>query len=198
MGVRALVGWGRSALPVRSARSARIVRLVDLVGVPAVVVLLLVLTVGGYAQKRESRLTFWYWPAAGAPNRQLVTPAEEKLLRRIDDLFRRMPPSLLIPMAGESWPTHWGTGRSSSHIFSGASTAAEQQILTLMPNLSDPRTCSVLHDLGVDYLYVDPELYVGNLPTHTRFATLDRAPSTGVQLVASADTAALYKITGCP
>ena len=148
--------------------------------------------------KRESRLTFWYWPAVGAPNRQLVTPAEEKLLRRIDDLVPANATVLADPYGGGELAYALGNRKVVFPHLSGASTAAEQQILTLMPNLSDPRTCPVLHDLGVDYLYVDPELYVGNLPTHTRFATLDRAPSTGVQLVASADTAALYKITGCP
>ncbi|MDQ1662641.1 MAG: hypothetical protein QOJ68_2621 [Blastococcus sp.] len=198
VGLRALVGWGRSALPVRSERSARIVRLVDLAGVPAVVVLVLLLTVGGYAQKRESRMTYWYWPAVGAPDRQLVTPAEEKLLRRIDELTPPNAKVLADPYGGGELAYALGDRQVVFPHLSGASTPAEREILTLMPDLSDPRTCPVLHDLGVDYLYVDPELYVGNLATHTRFATLDRAPSTGVKLLASADTAALYKITGCP
>ncbi|MGZ6866329.1 MAG: DUF6541 family protein [Blastococcus sp.] len=197
VGVRAIVGWARSVLPVRSERSARVVRLFEVAAVPAVVVLVLVLTAGGYAQKREGRLAFWYWPAVGAPNRQLVTPAEEKLLRRIDELTPPNATVLADPYGGGELAYALGDRKVVFPHLSGAATPAELQILTLMPDLNDPRTCSVLNDLGVDYLYVDPELYVGNLATHARFAALDRPPSAGVELLASADKAALYKITKC-
>ena len=54
-----------------------------------------------------------------------------------------------------------------------------------------------LDELGVDYLYVDTELYVGENPIQEKFETLDRAPTSGVEVMERADTAALYEITAC-
>lgn len=197
LGLRALVGWARSALPVGSGGSARLARLVDVAGVPTAVVLVLVLTVGGYAHKREERLTFWYWPAVGAADRQLATPAEEALLRRLDELTPAGAEVLADPFGGGALAYALGDRKVVFPHLTGAWTPRELQALTLMPDLGDPRTCSVLNGLGVDYLFVDPELYVGHNPAHDKFANLDRPPSSGVKLVARADSASLYRITAC-
>lgn len=197
VGLRALVGWATSALPARSERSARLHHLLDVVAVPAAVVLVLVLTVGGYAHKREARLTYWYWPAAAAPERQLASPAEQELLRRLDQLTPANAEVLADPFGGGALAYALGDRKVVFPHLTGAWTPEELEALTLMPDLSNPRTCSVLHRLGVDYLFVDPDLYVGSNPAHDRFANLDRPPSSGVELVAKADSAALYRITAC-
>ena len=196
IGFRAVAEWLEGLVLGRLRGPARAGAVVRLVTVP-VVVLAFLLTTGAYAQKREDRLTFWYWPTVGEPGRQLVTPAEQDLLRRMDELI---PPDALVladPFTGGALAYALGERDVLFPHLTGTWSSTARRAVGLMPDLVDPRTCFVLQDLGVDYLYVDTEQYVEGDGTQRRFRDLDRAPSTGVTLVDRADTAALYELTAC-
>jgi hypothetical protein len=180
---------------VLSGRSSA-ARVVRLAGVPVLLILALVLTGGGYARKRAVRIAFDYWPAANAQNRQLVTPAEESLLRDLPHLVPRDAAVLADPYSGGAWAYALGDRQVLFPHVVGAFLPQARELLTLMPNLTDPKTCAVLDALKVRYLYVDAHQYFGGTGPQA-FRTIEEVPATGVRLVRRADTAALYQITAC-
>jgi hypothetical protein len=184
-GSRVLSGGGSAARVVRVA------------GVPALLILALVLTGGGYAHKREARIDFDYWPDPSAHSRQLVTPAEEKLLRDLPHLIPKGAVVLADPYSGGAWAYALGDRKVVFPHVTGAFPPEAQALRNVMPNLADPKTCSLLNDLKVHYLYVDKYTYFGNSIGPQSFAHLEEVPTTGVRLVRRADTAALYEITAC-
>lgn len=196
VGFRAIADWLADRLPGRLQNTPRASVVLRTALVPALVLVFLVAT-GGYAQKREDRLTFWYWPTAGLPERQLVTTAEEDLLRRMDDLTPPGARILADPFGGGALAYSLGNREVVFPHLTGDWSDVALQALRRMPDLGDPGTCEALQELDADYLYVDPELYVGSNPIQQKFEDLDRAPTSGVRLIERADTAALYEITAC-
>ena len=172
-------------------------RLVRVAGVPVLLILALVLTGGGYARKRAVRIAFDYWPDPSAHSRQLVTPAEEKLLRDLPHLVPKDATVLADPYNGGAWAYALGDRHVLFPHVLGTFRPEALQLRTLMPNLKDPRTCALLDKLKVHYLYVDGYTYFGNSAGPRSFANLEEVPSSGVRLVRRADTAALYQITAC-
>jgi hypothetical protein len=196
--------WVVARWLVRFAESSRLLagrtsaaRLVRVTGVPVLLILALVLTGGGYARKRAVRIAFDYWPDASAHTRQLVTPAEENLLRDLPHLVPRGDVVLSNPYSGGTWAYALGDRPVLFPHVTGAFQPRALELRALMPNLTDPQTCALLNDLKVHYLYVDSYRYFGESPGPLSFAHLDEVPTTGVRLVRRADTAALYQITAC-
>ena len=192
VGFRAAADW----IAARSPGSPPVRTVLTVALVPVLLLVFLAAT-EGYAQKREDRLTFWYWPTPGLPDRQLVTPAEEELLRRLPDLLPEDAGVLADPMNGGALAYALGDRKVLFPHLTGTWSDTAQQVLRRMPDLEDPRTCEALRELGMDYLYVDTELYVGNNPVQEKFEGLDLAPTSGVEEIARADSATLYEITAC-
>lgn len=172
-------------------------RVVRIAGVPVLLILALVLTGGGYAHKREARIAFDYWPDPSVTARQLVTPAEESLLRDLPHLVPKGATVLADPWSGGAWAYALGDRKVLFPHVSGAFLPEAQELRAVMPNLTDPRTCPLLNDLKVRYLYVDADPFWAGSGGQLAFADLDVVPFSGVRLVRRADTAALYQITAC-
>jgi hypothetical protein len=196
LGFRVTAEWLEGLLPGRVRAAPRAHAAVAWLVVPLIVLLFLVAT-GAYAQKRADRLAFWYWPTVGEPGRQLLTPAEQDLLRRMDDI---VPPDgriLADPFTGGALAYALADREVVFPHLTGTWSATAKSAVRLMPDLSDPDTCRALEELGVQYLYVDREQYVEGNATQKAFADLDRPPLSGVERLAEADDAALYEITAC-
>lgn len=198
IGVWVVARWlGRfvESSPRLSGRTSA-AHLVRVGGVPVLLILALVLTGGGYARKRAVRIAFDYWPDPSAHSRQLVTPAEENLLRDLPHLVPKDAVVLADPYSGGAWAYALGDRKVLFPHVVGHYLSKAVQLEALMPNLTDPKTCALIDELKVRYLYVDSQQYFGG-PGPQSFATLEAVPTTGVRLVQRADTAALYEITAC-
>jgi hypothetical protein len=171
-------------------------RIVRGAGVPVLLILALVLTGGGYARKRAVRIAFDYWPDARAITRQLVTPAEEKLLRDLPHLVPKDATVLADPYSGGAWAYALGDRQVVFPHVVGDFQRDALRLRALMPDLADPKTCALLDELKVRYLYVDSHQYFGG-PGPLAFQNIEEVPAAGVHLVRRADTAALYQITAC-
>ncbi|MGZ6838932.1 MAG: DUF6541 family protein [Frankiaceae bacterium] len=172
-------------------------RFARLAGVPILVALALVVTGFGYAHKKTERMAFDYWPDAADHARQLVTPAEEKLLR---DLPHLTPPDAVIladPFSGGSLAYALGDRHVVFPHMTGTYPLAATETQQLLPDLGNLQTCADLHTLGVRYLYIDRYHYFDGLAAQAPYVKLDIVPSSGVTLVRRAGTAALYEVTAC-
>jgi hypothetical protein len=172
-------------------------RLVRVTGVPVLLIAALVLTGGGYAHKRAARIAFDYWPAPTAHTGELVTPAEESLLRDLPHLIPADATVLADPFNGGAWAYALGDRLVVFPHMTGTFPPDALALRSLMPNLADPRTCALLDEFKVRYLYVDSQLYLAGIFEQLPYTDLDEVPGSGVRLVRRAGTAALYRITAC-
>jgi hypothetical protein len=177
-----------------SGRAARVVRVA---GVPVLLVAALVLTGGGYAAKRESRIAFDYWPDPADQTRQLVTPAEESLLRDLPHLVPKDAVIIADPYSGGALAYALGDRRVTFAHMIGAYPPEAVEARGLWPDLEDPAICRLLKGLQVRYFYADDYQYFQGGTGQVRFRNLDLVPLTGVRPVRRAGTATLYEITGC-
>lgn len=196
VGLRAVVEWLAARLPRRLSDTPRAASVVSLVGVPVVVLTFLIVTGGGYAHKRADRIVYDYWTTS-ASNRQLVTAAEEDLLRSLDETLPEDAVILSDPFSGGALAYALGDREVVFPHMTGAWTDTALRAVRLMPDLDDPRTCELLQELGAEYLYVDRHMYLEGGPVHQRFQNLDEVPQQGVELLERAGSAALYEITAC-
>lgn len=199
LGLQAVVGWlrvpvERRLLALRGDRSGAALRAAALLGVPVVVAALLLAT-GGYADKRESRLAYDYWTPVDDPYRQLVTPAEEVLLRDIGDHLPEGAVLLADPFSGGALAYALGDRDVVFTHMAGTWSPAALRAIRLMPDLQG--ACGTLADLGVTHLYIDERSYFQDGRGQREYRNLDERPSSGLTLLAQADGASLYEVTGC-
>ena len=166
-------------------------------GAAVLVILAVVLTGAGYASKRANRVDYEYWPAADEHSRQLVSPAEETLLRDLPQLLPRNAVILADPFSGGSLAYALGDRRVVFPHMAGSFAPAALDALALMPDLQNPQTCVDLDTLGARYLYVDQYVYFVGHAGQGAYSQLDQVPDAGVRLIRRGGSAALYEITAC-
>ena len=199
VGIWALAVWLRRTATESGwlGSRSRLERLAGAWGIPVLVLAVLLATDGGYADRRQDRIAFDYWPDPADEIRQLVTPEEEELLRSLSADTPEDAVILADPFSGGALAYALGDRDVVFPHMPGNYDQDALDLRSLMPDLTDPEACRLVEELGIDYFYVDRNPYFKGGVGQRKYARLDLVPVSGVRLLERADSAALYEITAC-
>jgi len=187
---------------------ARLLRTTSLRGPATVsgaltVVLLVVLVLGTGVLRADARRAavagaYEAPVAAGAPH--ILTSVDElRLLERLGDELPDGARILGDPFTGSALAyAVGGVDVVFPHVRGVWDEDASYLGLHLSEIDTDPEVCRAIERLGVDYLYLDPDLYFPDHPAHQLYSGIGtEPPSEGFTLVDQGGTARVYEVDRC-
>lgn len=184
------------------ARRVRPIPLPAVVGTATVVLVALVVVASGGLRldgRAQTIASFQVAPVrAGSPG--ILTSDEElAMLERLDD---ELPDDAVIlgnPFTGSALAyAVSGVEVVYTHVRGRWGTDATYVAQHFDDVATDPEVCAALSRLGVEYLYVDTDLYLAWHPAHELYPGLStRAPDGDLSLVDEGGSAQVYRIDQC-